>query len=110
MSISKDVFKVNTANVIKAHNIISSRLRLMKDVLPSYGKYPTFCNDIIPYLERLEGTMSIANRIQRKMNRIRQDKDIMFYYFKVGDHMEAFHILEKIERKHTLHEVNLEQP
>lgn len=82
MSISKDIFIVNTVNVIKAHNIISSRLRLIKDVLASYGKYLTFCNDVILYLERLDDTKSIANRIQRKM--------------------EAFRILENIERKHIL--------
>lgn len=51
----------------------------------------------------------MTNKIQMKMNRIKQDKDMLLYYLKVRDlryeyeNMQIFHIREKIEGKHTSH-------
>ena len=33
-------------------------------------------------LERREEAMSMAKKIQRKMNKIKQNKDVLMYYFK----------------------------
>ena len=107
VSISKDVFKVNTPNVIKTQNIISDRLITMKDVLPAYEEYLIFCNDIITYQKRPGEPMSMANRIQRKMSRLKSDRDMLLCCFRVGDrlyefeNMEKFHIIKKIERNHV---------
>ena len=57
----------------------------------------------------LKRPMSMTNKIQIKMNRIKQDKDMPLYYLKVGDlryeyeNMQIFHIRHKIEGKHTSH-------
>lgn len=50
--------------------------------------------------------MSMNNRIQKKMNAIKENKDILMYYFRVGDfndyeNMEIFHTRAKIKRKYT---------
>ena len=39
MSISRDVFRWNTLNIIAAHKIISCRFSSMKDLLLTYEKY-----------------------------------------------------------------------
>ena len=67
------MFRVNTANIITAQNI-SHRLSSMKDVLPTYEKYLTFCKDVIPYLESPWETMSIA------IKNIKLDKDILIMW------------------------------
>ena len=101
MSISKDVFKIYTPNVTKARNIISDRLISIKDVLPAHEKYLILWDDTLPYLERPKEAILLASRIHRinrkKVNRIKQEKDKLLYYFKVGDllckyeSMETFH-------------------
>ena len=57
MSISRDLFRVNTPNVITAQNIISRNLRSVKDVFPTHEEYVTFCKGIMPsipiYLKRV---------------------------------------------------------
>ena len=99
------VFKAKTPTVITASNIISGRLRLLKDVLPVSAECLTFCNNIIPYLKKRE-EMPMANRIQREIYRIKQGKDILLHYFKVGDllfeyeNMETFHIRKNIEENY----------
>ena len=54
-------------------------------MLSTYEKYLAFCKDIIPYLKRPEEAMSLTNKIQKNINWIKRDKDMLFYYFKVGD-------------------------
>ena len=61
MSISRDVFRVNTPNIMKAHQIVSNRVNSMKDLRLTYEKY--FCEDIIPYLEKPDEAMAMANGI-----------------------------------------------
>ena len=63
---------------------------------------------IIPYLERPEEVISITNRIQGKMNRIKQEKTccritsrLDIYEYKI---IEIFDIRKKKERKHAPHE------
>lgn len=60
----------------------SSRLSIMKNVLLAKEKDLTFWNGIFPYSERPEEAILIASRIQRKINGIKQDKDVLLYYFK----------------------------
>ena len=72
--------------------------------------YLAFCKDIISYLKRPEEAMSMANTILRNTSWIKIDKDMLFYYFKVGDHFyncekkKKIHISTKIKGKHTPHE------
>lgn len=79
---------------------------MMKHDLSAYEEYLTFYNDIEPYLEWSEEAISMANRIERKMNRIKEDKNILLYCLEAGDflyeyeNMKTFHIKNKIERKH----------
>ena len=51
MSISKDVFQVNTSTVITAHKFIFKRHMYLyitaKGLLPAYEEYLAFYNDII---------------------------------------------------------------
>ena len=72
MNILKGVFGVNTSDIITAHNTIYSRLRLMKVVLPVYEENLAFCSDIIPELRIPEEAMSVANRFQEKMSKIKE--------------------------------------
>ena len=50
--------------------------------------------------------MSMNNRIQKKMNVIKENEDILMCYFKMGDfndyeNMEIFHTRAKRKRKYT---------
>ena len=47
MSISKDVFEVNTPSAITAHKSASKRFKSMRDLLRTYEKYLASCNGII---------------------------------------------------------------
>lgn len=52
--------------------------------------------------------MSVNNRIQKKMNVIKENEDILMCYFKMGDfndyeNMEIFHTRAKRKRKYTSH-------
>ena len=51
MSISGDLFTVDTPNAITALSIISRRLRSKKHVFPTNEKYLAFFKDIKPYLK-----------------------------------------------------------
>lgn len=48
---------------------------MMKHLLPRHEEYLTFYKDIEPHLEWLEEAMSMADRVQRKLNGIKEDKN-----------------------------------
>ena len=55
-------------------------------------------------LRKAKRGMSMANRIQKKINKMKQDKNMLLYYFKSWDllcdyeSMETFHIRSKIKK------------
>ena len=53
---------------------------MMKHMLPPHEEYLTFYKDIEPHLEWLEEAMSMADRIERKINGIKEDKNVLLYY------------------------------
>ena len=75
----------------------------MKYVIPRCEKYLAYWKDVL--IKRLKDAMSITDRIQKNTNWIKLDKDILLYYFEVGDLFEdyeerKFHISTKMNRKH----------
>ena len=76
MSIAKVVFEVNASSFITVHKTILKRLRSIKDLLTPYEEFLTFCDDIII----TEQAILMIDRIQRKMNIIKEDKDMLLYY------------------------------
>ena len=111
MIISNDVFKENNPNVIEAHNVTSDKLRSMEYVWPAYGEYLKFSNDTISYLEKPIKEMLTTDRIQIKINKVKEDKDMLLYYHEVRvilydyENIKTFYIRNKgnkIEKKtHT---------
>ena len=85
MSFSRDMFRVHAPSITNAHETNFGELSAMENVLPTYEKYLTFCKDAVTYLEKTEEAMSTTNRILKKLSWIKQDKDMLFYYFKDGD-------------------------
>ena len=55
----------------------------MKYVIPRCEKYLAYWKDVL--IKRLKDAMSITDRIQKNTNWIKLDKDILLYYFEVGD-------------------------
>ena len=68
------MFRFSTPNIITAHKLASCGHCTMKDVVPTYEKYLTFCKDIIPYLVRLEEAMAMATRIVNKIIGLRRPR------------------------------------
>ena len=103
MSFSKDIFEVNTSSAITAHKSACKRFKSMRDLFRTYRKYLASYNGIITNTKQQpEEDILMIDRIHRKMDRIKQVKDMLLYYCKLGDLLYEY---ENINTFHTRKEI-----
>ena len=75
----------------------------MRDLLRTYKKYLASCNGIITNTKQQpEEDILMIDRIHRKIDRIKQVKDMLLYYCKLGDLLYEY---ENINTFHTRKEI-----
>ena len=100
------MFKVNTTSVITAHKSISKRFRSIKDLFPVYDEYLASYNKITTNTKQQpEEVISMINMVYREMNRIKKDTEMLLYYYKSGDLLYEYEIMDPFNTRKKFKEM-----